>query len=420
MAQPTENSAYSQRPGESVPKISEKDRASPSPLKVPSRLLMGPGPTNAHPRVLSAQSLPLLGHLHPPFLAIMDEIQQGLRYLFQTTSPYVLLVSGTGHAGMEATIANCLEPGETIVVATSGIWGQRVCDLSERYGAKVVNLESPPAAAVKLEDIKASLEQHKPAALFLCQGESSTGVHQSLAGLGELCHQHGALLLVDTVCSLGGVPFFADDWGVDCMYSGSQKCLSAPPGAAPFFMSERAMKKMKGRKSKVATYMLDMNLVGDYWGWYGKRWYHHTGPISMWYGMREALAIVAEQGLDSMWKRHTELGKYLWAGLSEIGLEPYVTDPADRLITVNTIRVPKDIDAVKLITFAMTKFSLEISAGLGPSAGQVWRVGLMGYNATAANIELVLTAFRQGLAEQGYSKSQPKTQNPQESRVDYP
>ncbi|KAA6421055.1 MAG: alanine-glyoxylate transaminase [Trebouxia sp. A1-2] len=414
MAQPTENSAYSQRPGETVPNISEKDRAKPSPLKVPSRLLMGPGPTNAHPRVLSAQSLPLLGHLHPPFLAIMNEIQQGLRYLFQTTSPYVLLVSGTGHAGMEAMIANCLEPGETIVVATSGIWGQRVCDLSERYGAKVVNLESPPAAAVKLEDIKASLEQHKPAALFLCQGESSTGVHQSLAGLGELCHQHGALLLVDTVCSLGGVPFFADEWAVDCMYSGSQKC------AAPFFMSERAMKKLKGRKTKVATYMLDMNLVGDYWGWYGKRWYHHTGPISMWYGMREALAIVAEQGLDSMWKRHTQLGKYLWAGLSEIGLEPYVTDPADRLITVNTIRVPKDIDAVKLITFAMAKFSLEISAGLGPSAGQVWRVGLMGYNATAANIELVLTAFRQGLAEQGYSKSQPKTQNPQESRVDYP
>lgn len=420
MAQPVENSAYSQRPGEKVPKISEKDRTSPSPLKVPTRLLMGPGPTNAHPRVLSAQSLPLLGHLHPPFLAIMDEIQQGLRYLFQTTSPYVLLVSGTGHAGMEAAIANCIEPGETIVVANAGIWGQRVCDLSERYGGKVVNLEAPPAAAVKLGDIKAALEQHKPAALFLCQGESSTGVHQSLAGLGELCHQYNTLLLVDTVCSLGGVPFFADDWEVDCMYSGSQKCLSAPPGAAPFFMSERAMKKLKGRKTKVATYMLDMNLVGDYWGWYGKRWYHHTGPISTWYGMREALAIVAEQGLDSMWKRHTELGKYLWAGLSEIGLEPYVQDPADRLITVNTIRTPEGIDAVKLIKFAMDKFSLEISAGLGPSAGQVWRVGLMGYNATAANVELVLTAFRQGLAEQGYSKSQPKTQNPKESRVDYP
>lgn len=349
----------------------------------------------------------------------MDEIQQGLRYLFQTTSPYVLLVSGTGHAGMEATIANCIEPGETIVVANAGIWGQRVCDLSERYGGKVVNLEAAPAAAVKLDDIKAALEQHKPAALFLCQGESSTGVHQSLAGLGELCHKHNTLLLVDTVCSLGGVPFFADDWGVDCMYSGSQKCLSAPPGAAPFFMSDRAMKKLKGRKTKVATYNLDMNLVGDYWGWYGKRWYHHTGPVSTWYGMREALAIVAEQGLDAMWKRHMEMGKYLWAGLSEIGLEPYVQDPADRLITVNTIRVPKDIDAVNLIKFAMDKFSLEISAGLGPSAGQVWRVGLMGYNATAANIELVLTAFRQGLAEQGYSKSQPKTQNPDETRVDY-
>eukprot|EP00891_Asterochloris_glomerata_P005512 jgi/Astpho2/5512/Aster-02778 len=332
----------------------------------------------------------------------MDEIQEGLRYLFQTESPYVLYVSGTGHAGMEAAIANVLEPGETIIVGNSGIWGQRVCDLSERYGGKVVNLESGHGAALSFEQIEKAVSTHKPAVLFLCQGESSTGVHQSLAGIGNLCHKHSCLLLVDSVCSAGGVPLFADAWGIDVMYSGSQKCLSAPPGAAPFMMSERAMQKLKGRKAKPASYLLDMNLMGDYWGWFGKRSYHATGSISTAYAMREALAIVAEEGLDTMWKRHTQLAKQLWQGLAELGLEPFAA--ACRLITVNTIRVPKGVDALKLIAHAMQTYSVEISAGLGPSAGQAWRVGVMGYNARAEAVALVVNAFRTGLAEQGYTK----------------
>ena len=238
---------------------------------------MGPGPANAYPRVLAAQTLPLLGHLHPPFVKIMDEIRDGLRYVFQTKDNTVCLMSGTGHAGMEASITNLLEPGETIVVGNAGIWGARVCDMAARYGAKVVPLETPSGTTFDIDTLASALRTHTPAVLFLCQGESSTGVHQSLAGLGNLCRETGTLLLVDTVCSLGGVPMHADAWGVDAIYSGSQKVLSGPPGAAPLFFGERAMAKLKSRKTKPTSYQLDLNLVGNYWGWDGPRTYHHTG-----------------------------------------------------------------------------------------------------------------------------------------------
>lgn len=305
---------------------------------------MGPGPANAHPRVLAAQTLPLLGHLQPPFVKIMDEIQDGLRYVFQvrrgrrrrrsflffsisisgsffflitlstfhtsisltsffafqpfspppqTDSKNVLMVSGTGHGGMEACITNLLEPGETIVVGNAGIWGQRVLDMSSRFGAKAVDLKCETGKTLTKDQIAASLREHKPAVLFLCQGESSTGVHQSLAGLGDLCRETGTLLLVDTVCSLGGVPMYADAWGVDAIYSGTQKVLSGPPGGAPLFFGPRAMEKLAKRKTKPISYTWDMNLVGDYWGWNGTRSYHHTGCVSTWYAMREALALVS-------------------------------------------------------------------------------------------------------------------------------
>ncbi|GBF94809.1 hypothetical protein Rsub_07981 [Raphidocelis subcapitata] len=329
------------RAGETVPPTSNAHRHALDPsgvIEVPQRLLMGPGPANAHPRILAAQSLPLLGHMHPPFLKIMDEISEGLRYCLQTDSKYTLMVSGTGHAGMEAAIANLLEPGEKIIVGNKGIWGQRVADLAARYGGDVVELKAEAGRSFSLAEMTAALEKHRPAVLFLCQGESSTGVHQSLAGLGEVCKRTGTLLLVDTVCSLGGVPFYFDEWGVDCMYSGSQKCLSAPPGGAPFAMSARAMEKLKGRKTKPATYNLDMNLIGDYWGC---------------------------------------------------------------LITVNTIKVPAGVDWAAVVKNAMDRYSLEIAGGLGPTAGKVWRVGLMGYNARPQNVALVVEAFRDGLAKQG-------------------
>ncbi|GAB4822529.1 hypothetical protein N2152v2_009575 [Parachlorella kessleri] len=459
--------------------VSDENRGPTGVIEIPQRYLMGPGPGNAHPRILAAQTLPLLGHMHPPFFKIMDEVQQGLRYVFQTDSKYTLCVSGTGHAGMEAAIANLVAPGETIVVGVSGIWGERVADMADRFGAKVVEIKAELGSTLKYDAIKEAVETHKPAVLFLCQGESSTGVHQSMAGLGDLCHANGTLLLVDTVCSLGGVPLFADKWGIDCIYSGSQKCLSAPPGGAPLFLSERALEKLRSRKDKVRSYYLDLNLVGDYWGWYGKRWYHHTGMVSMWYAMREALALVAEEGLEPMWARHEAAHKQLWEGLGALGLQPFVEDPADRLVTVNTIKdswgqacctvrrqlalelhmgprqppaqrghgvvprlvrcmgggveataagllhhgtlkrcsgeegpplanlagqVPEGVDWAALSKNAMDKYSVEIAGGLGPTIGKVWRVGLMGYNATPSTVELVLAAFRDGLHKQGFLK----------------
>lgn len=395
----------SARPGEEVFPIDETHKGPEGVIDVPRRFLMGPGPANAHPRILAAQTLPLLGHMHPPFFKIMDEVKQGLQYTFQTDSPYTLCVSGTGHAGMEAAIANLVEPGETVIVGNKGIWGTRVCDMAERFGAKVVDLKKEAGKTFSLEELTKAVETHKPAVLFLCQGESSTGVHQNLAGVGEMCRENGTLLLVDTVCSLGGVPLFADKWNIDAIYSGSQKCLSAPPGGAPFFLSPRALEKVKSRKTKVRSYYLDMNLVGDYWGWYGSRSYHHTGMVTMWYAMREALALVAEEGLEAMWARHKACHDQLWKGLAEMGLQPFVENPDDRLCTVNTIKVPEGVDWAAVVKNAMDKYEVEIAGGLGPTVGKVWRIGLMGYNANPANVELVLSAFRDGLQKQGFLKN---------------
>jgi alanine-glyoxylate transaminase/serine-glyoxylate transaminase/serine-pyruvate transaminase len=390
------------RPGEVTPPISNTHQEALSgKMVVPERLLMGPGPSNAHPAVLAAQTLPLLGHLHPPFLKIMDDIQEGLRYVFQTDSPYTLLASGTGHAGMETCISNLLEPGEKIVVGNNGIWGSRVADMAGRYGAEVVDLKVEGGRGYTFEELKTAVETHKPAVLFLCQGESSTGVHQNLAGVGDLCKRNGTLLLVDTVCSLGGVPLYADAWGIDAIYSGSQKVLGAPPGAAPLFLSERALEKVQNRKTKPTSYSMDLNLVGDYWGWFGKRSYHATGTTSTWYAMREALAITTRQGLEKLWSEHRACHEQLWEGLSKMGLEPYVENPDERLVTVNTIKVPEGVDFMAVIKNAMDVYNVEISGGLGPSAGKVWRVGIMGHNARPANIALVLEAFKDGLQKQG-------------------
>mmetsp|Transcript_16947 Transcript_16947/g.44367 ORF Transcript_16947/g.44367 Transcript_16947/m.44367 type:complete len:421 (-) Transcript_16947:787-2049(-) len=396
---------FAARAGEPVQAINEASRGPSGIINVPTRLLMGPGPANAHPRVLAAQTLPLLGHMHPPFLKIMDEIQGGLRYLLQTDSKYTLMVSGTGHAGMEACIANLVEPGDKVMVGVSGIWGERVADMSRRFRGDVIELKAQLGSTLSYTTLKENLLQHKPAVLFLCQGESSTGTHQSLAGLAEICKQTNTLLLVDTVCSLGGVPLFADAWGVDAIYSGSQKCLSGPPGAAPLFFSQKAMDKMQRRKQVPATYNLDLNLIGDYWGWFGKRFYHHTGPVSTFYAMREAMALVAEEGLENMWRRHNEMHHQLWDGLKSLGLESFVENDADRLCTVNTIKVPEGVDAMALIKNAMDKYDLEIAGGLGPTAGKVFRIGVMGFNAKPQNMALVVEAFRDGLKQQGKLKA---------------
>ena len=314
---------------------------------------------------------------------------------------------------MEAVVANLLEPGDSILVGTSGIWGERVSDMASRFGAQVSQL-SPDAASGGSIPVPKSVEaiaKEKPTVVFLVQGESSTGVHQNLnPEIGKACRAAGSLLVVDSVASLGGVPFYADEWLVDAGYAGSQKVLSAPPGAAPLFLGERALEKLAKRKSKVGSYNLDLTLVGTYWGWFlpsRPRAYHHTGMVSMWYAMREALAVLREENggrLEATWERHAAMAARLWAGLTDLGLEPFAAAPEDALATVNTVVVPAGVDWAALCAHALQEYHLEIAGGLGPTAGKVWRVGVMGRNACPECVDLVISAFRSGLAAQGWSK----------------
>lgn len=313
--------------------------------------------------------------------------------------------------GMEAVVANLLEPGDSILVGTSGIWGERVSDMAARFGDRVSRVTPDVSGgSIPVSKIIAAVNEQKPTVVFLVQGESSTGVHQNLSPqIGQACRAAGSLLVVDSVASLGGVPFYADEWLVDAGYAGSQKVLSAPPGAAPLFFGERALEKLAKRKTPPATYNLDLNLVGTYWGWFlpaKPRSYHHTGMISMWYAMREALAVLREENggqLERTWERHSAMAARLWEGLSGLGLEPFAASPEDALATVNTIVVPEGVDWAALCAHALDEYHLEVAGGLGPTAGKVWRVGVMGRNACPECVDLVVAAFRSGLAAQGWA-----------------
>eukprot|EP00127_Corallochytrium_limacisporum_P007285 Clim_evm26s246 gene=Clim_evmTU26s246 len=380
--------------------VDEKHRkADAGRLDVPERTLMGPGPSNAHSRILSAMSLPLLGHLHPPFLKIMDDTMGMLRYLFQTDNEYTLAVSATGHGAMECGVANLVEPGDKVLVAVTGIWGERVSDMVARYGGEVAQIKADLGKTIPIADLKVAIEKEKPAVLFLCHGESSTGTMQPIEGLSEVCKANNCLLFVDAVCTMGGAPLFVDKWGIDCCYSGSQKALSAPPGASPITFSPRAVEKFKNRKTKVRSYYFDMNLLGRYWGLDGARFYHHTGPISTIYALREAAAIVNEEGLEAAQARHQACADALYAGLEAIGLKPFVENKADRLPTVTTITIPESVkDPMKLLKYLMDNYNLEVSGGLGPTAGKTFRVGLMGHNAQKLNVMFTCEALKDALA----------------------
>jgi len=369
--------------------------------------MMGPGPSNAYPRVLNAMALPLLGHLHVPFLKIMDECQTGLRHVFQTEGTHVLLGSGTGHFGMEMTLFNLLERGDAMVVGVNGLWGQRVADIGRRLGCVVTEIQ-PQGGRLTFTpaEVEAAVKAAGAKVFFVCQGESSTGAHQSMAGLSDAVRRGNpdGLLLVDTVCSLGGVPLEVDAWGVDAVYSGSQKCLSGPPGAAPVFFSDRAMAAIERRATPVASFNMDARLVGDYWGWYGKRSYHHTGSVSVFYAMREALSLVSGEGMHASWARHQAMHERLWDGLTGLGLSPYVKDAGERLCTVNTIDVPEGVDFAAAVKHCMDEAGVEIAGGLGPSAGKAWRVGVMGANANPMCVDAVVSALGNALKAQGWSK----------------
>nr|WP_202895832.1 alanine--glyoxylate aminotransferase family protein [Iningainema tapete] len=374
--------------------INDSQRLQLAPLVVPSRLLLGPGPSNAHPTVLEAMNKPPVGHLDPAFLAIMDEIQSLLRYVWQTDNQYTIAVSGTGTAAMEAAIANATEPGDVVLVGVAGYFGNRLVDMAGRYGGDVRTITKPWGQVFTLDELRSAVSTHRPAILALVHAETSTGARQPLEGVGELCREFGCLLLVDTVTSLGGVPIFLDEWGVDLAYSCSQKGLGCPPGASPLTMSQNAVEKLKRRQTKVANWYLDMTLLSKYWG--SDRIYHHTAPINLYYALREALRLVAQEGLASCWQRHQQNVEYLWQGLEELGLSLHV-DRQFRLPTLTTVRIPQGVDGKAVARQLLLEHNIEISGGLGELAGKVWRVGLMGFNSRKESVDRLLEALRQVL-----------------------
>ena len=353
-----------------------------------------------HPRVLRALSTPLLGHLDPAFLGIMNDVQTMLREVLRTANPFTIAVSGTGSAGMEAALVNLLEPGDAAVVVAAGAFGNRMADIAGRCGARVVRLDVPWGEICDLGRIEEALAKEAPVKVVaLVHAETSTGAHQPVEGLGKLCHAHGALLVLDAVTSLGGVPVEVDGWEVDACYSGTQKCLSCPPGLAPLTLSARALDVVRARRTKVQSWYLDAGLVADYWA-EGKRVYHHTAPISMVYALREALRIVLDEGLEARFVRHRRQAAALSAGLAALGCAPQAQE-GHRLPTLTCVRVPEGVDESAARRFLLGEHGIEIGGGLGPLAGKVWRIGLMGESARQESVLAVLGALEQALGKQG-------------------
>ncbi|BAZ39663.1 alanine--glyoxylate aminotransferase [Calothrix sp. NIES-4101] len=364
------------------------------PLNMPNRLLLGPGPSNAHPAVLAAMNTAPVGHLDPTFLALMDEIQSLLRYVWQTDNQMTIAVSGTGTAAMEATIANSVEPGDVVLVGVMGYFGNRLVDMAGRYGADVRTITKPWGQVFSLDELKTAIETHRPRILALVHAETSTGACQPMEGVAELCQKYGTLLLIDTVTSLGGAPIFLDEWGVDLAYSCSQKGLGCPPGASPFTMSAKAMEKLQNRSTKVQNWYLDMNLLGKYWG--NERIYHHTAPINMYYALRESLRLIAEEGIENCWQRHQKNAEYLWESMESLGLTMHV-EKQYRLPTLTTVRIPEGADGKAIARRLLDEYNVEIGGGLGELAGKVWRVGLMGYNSRPESVDSLVDVLRQVL-----------------------
>lgn len=374
--------------------VNDSLRQQLAPLSMPSRLLLGPGPANIHPTVLQAMSTPAVGHLDPAFLGLMDEIQSLLRYVWQTENSHTIAISGTGSAAMEAAIANVTEPGDVVVVGVAGYFGNRLVDMAGRYGAKVQALYKPWGQVFTLAELRTALETYRPAILALVHAETSTGAQQPLSGISELCREFDCLLLLDTVTSLGGVPLLLDEWGVDLAYSCSQKGLGCSPGASPLTLGPRAIKKLEQRRTPVSNWYLDMLLLRKYWG--SDRVYHHTAPINLYYGLREALRLIAQEGLTNCWQRHQRNVEYLWQGLEDLGLTLHVERDL-RLPTLTTVRIPEGVDGKQVTQQLLHQHNIEIGGGLGELAGQVWRIGLMGYNSRPENVDQLLVALRQVL-----------------------
>ena len=369
-------------------------------LNPPTRLLLGPGPSNVDPRVMRAMTAPLVGHLDPAFLEIMEESKELLKYAFMTENYLTLPVSGTGTAGMEAAMYNVVEPGDKVLVCVNGYFGVRMCDMAQRCGGELIRLDTEWGYAVDPAQVEQALKADEVKVVFVVHAETSTGVLQPLEEISRLAHEHGALLMVDTVTSLGGCPVKVDEWELDVVYSGTQKCVGCPPGLAPITFSPRAEKVLDARKTRIQSFYLDMTLVRKYWG--QERFYHHTAPISMCYALREALRLLYEEGLEARWERHALNSRALMAGLQAMGLQPVAQD-GYRLPQLNAVRVPEGIGDGKVRGRLLEEYSIEIGGGLGVLKGQIWRIGLMGYNSTARTVYVFLSALESVLQAEGFS-----------------
>ena len=354
------------------------------------RVLMGPGPSDVSARVLQAMSAPCIGHLDPYFLSAMDETQQLLRYLFQTENPLTIPVSGTGSAGMETCFVNLIEPGDVVVVCVNGVFGTRMSDIVHRIGGRLVRVDGQWGRAMDPEAVREAVQGTSPKVLAVVHAETSTGVCQPLEDLADIAHQAGALFLVDTVTSLGGMEVAVDKVGMDAVYSGTQKCISCPPGLAPISLSPAAVQALEARKSPVVSWYLDMGMVRNYWD--GERKYHHTAPVNMIYALREALRIIAEEGLEARWARHQLNHRALVAGLEAMGLLMLVPE-AERLPMLNTVCIPEGADDRRVRGALLKQFGVEIGGGLGELAGKAWRVGLMGHASCRKNVFLFIAAL---------------------------
>ena len=370
-----------------------------SSVAAPRRLLMGPGPSEVSPRVLAALGAPTVGHLDPYFLQIMDETQTMLRQVFQTKNPLTLAISGTGSAGMEACVVNLIEPGDSMLVCVNGVFGGRMADVAARAGAVVTKIERPFGEVFSADEIRQAVEKAKPKVVGIVHAETSTGALQPLPEISKIVHSAGALLLADCVTSLGGLPVEIDNWGVDAAYSGTQKCLSCPPGLSPVTYSPAAVAVMDQRKTKVASWYLDLTMVRNYWS-DRSRAYHHTAPINMNYALHEALKVVLEEGLESRFARHLRNHKALAAGLSAIGIE-YAVAPECRLPVLNAVKIPAGCDDKAVRGMLLSEYGLEIGGGLGPLAGKTWRIGLMGESSTQRSVLVFLAALERCLLHHG-------------------
>ena len=374
---------------------------SPGSFHPPRRLLMGPGPSDVHPRVLAAMAQPTIGHLDPAFIAMMDEVKALLQFAFRTANELTMPVSGPGSAGMEACFVNLLEPGDTVVVCVNGVFGGRMKENVERSGARAVVVEDAWGSPVDPAKVAAALKAHPGAkALAFVHAETSTGVRSDAAELCRLARAAGALSIVDTVTSLGGIPVLVDEWGADAVYSGTQKCLSCVPGLSPVTFGPRAVAALTARRGKVQSWFLDFSLITAYWGGGAKRAYHHTAPVNALYALHESLVMLAEEGLEAAWDRHARMHRALKAGLEAMGLVLPVAEPW-RLPELNAVGVPEGIDEAAVRSRLLERYGLELGAGLGSLAGKIWRIGLMGQSATPAHVTACLAGLEAVLAEMG-------------------